>query len=66
MNVQIRATNEFDHGTFLECRGASVQICIVPTVCGDTHVSANVLCQNFAQETGFLCLIAKVEQTLQV
>ena len=59
-HVQMRATDELDHGTSRECRGASVQTGIVPTDCGDTHVPANVLCPSFAQETGLLSIIAEV------
>ena len=60
----MRATDELDHGTSRECRGASAQSGIVPTDCGDTRVPAGVLCPSFTQETGLLSLLANVEQTL--
>ena len=65
-HIQMRATDELDHGTSRECRVASVQTGIVPTDCGDTHVPSGVLCPSIAQEPGLLCLLAKIEQTLQV
>ena len=62
----MRATDEFDHGTSRECRGASVQTGIVSSDCSDTFVPGGVLFPAFAQETGFMDLLAEVEQTLQL
>ena len=62
----MRSTDEVDHGTSRECRGATVQTDIVPTDSGDTHVPGGVLCLSLAQETGLLSLLAKVEKSLKV
>ena len=64
--VQVTSIDQLDHGTYRKCRDASVQNGIVPTDCGDTHVPAGVLCLSFAQKTGLLSLLVKVEQTHQV
>ena len=65
-HVQVRSTDEFDHGTSRECRGASVQTGIVPTDCGDIYVPGGVHCSSLAKKTSLLSLFAKVEQSLQV
>ena len=65
-NVEVRATDELDHGTSREFRGTSVQTGIVPTNCGDTHVLAGVLCPSLAQETCFLDFLAEIQKSLQV
>ena len=65
-NVQVRATNELDHGTSRKCRCASVQTGIDSTDCSDTHLPGGVLFRLVAQETGFLNLLAEVKQTLHV
>ena len=65
-HVRVRPTYELDHGTFRECRPATVQTGIFPNDCGDTHVPGGVLCPSFAQETGLFSLLAKVEKSLQM
>ena len=64
-NVQVRATDELDQGTFRECRGSSVKPGIVPTDWGDIHVPADVFCLSLAKEASFLHIFAKVDQTFQ-
>ena len=62
--VHVRATDKLDHGASRENRGSSVQSCIVPTDCGDSHVPGRVLGPAFAQKSSFLSLILVVKQTL--
>ena len=62
----MKSTDELDNKTSRECCNASVQTGIVSIDCGKTHVPGGFLCQSFAQETGLLSLLAKVEQNLQM
>ena len=52
-HVQMKATDELDHGTSRKCRGTSVEIGIVSTDCGDNHVPGCILGPALAQKTGF-------------
>ena len=65
-HVQVRATDELDHGTSRECRGASVQTGIVSTNCSYIYMPGGVLGPALAQKMRLLSLFAKVEQTLQL
>ena len=65
VNVQVRSTDEPGHCTSRECRDPSVQIVIVSTDCGYTHVPGGVFCLSH-NKTLFLSLLAKVEQIFQV
>ena len=65
-HVQVRSTDELDHGTSRECRNASVETGIVPIHYNDTHVPGGVRCPSLAKKTGLLSLLAKVEKSLQV
>ena len=65
-SVQVRATDELDHGTSRKFREASVQTGIVPTHCNNTHVPAGVLCLTLAHETCFLDFLAEVQKSLEV
>ena len=49
-HVQVRSTDELDHSTSRECRGASVQTGILHTDFGDSHVPGGVLCTSFAKK----------------
>ena len=65
-HVQVRSTDELDHGTSRKCRNASVQTGIVPIDYGDIHVLGGILGLALAQKKVFLNLLAKVKKNLQV
>ena len=58
-HVQMRATDELDHGTFRKCRGTIVQTGCVRIDCGETHMPGCILGPTLAQKTGFLNFFRK-------